>query len=124
VELKFHDAAASALEGALARGDRRLGRVIELAWRKGCRLDAWSEHFRADLWAEAFREAGLDPAFYAERARGADEVLPWDHISAGAGREFLWRERGKALAGEPSADCPSKPGSPECAGCGACPPVA
>ncbi len=123
VDLKFHDAGPSALEGAVARGDRRLGKVIELAWRKGCRLDGWSEHFRGDLWAEAFKEAGLDPAFYAERERGADEALPWDHVSAGAGREFLARERARSLAGETSADCPSKPGSPECAGCGACPPL-
>jgi radical SAM family uncharacterized protein len=122
VELKFHDAAQSALEGALARGDRRMGRAIELAWRKGCRLDGWSEHFRPDLWAEGFREAGLDPAFYAGRERGGDEVLPWDHVSAGVSREFLRKERERSHAGQPSGDCPSKPGSPECAGCGACPP--
>ncbi|HOX07196.1 MAG TPA: TIGR03960 family B12-binding radical SAM protein [Planctomycetota bacterium] len=123
VELKFHDAAPSCLEGAIARGDRRMGRVIELAWRKGCRLDGWSEHFRADLWAEAFREAGVDPAFYAERARDPGERLPWDHISAGAGRDFLLAERAKSLEARTSVDCPSKPGSPDCAGCGACPPV-
>ena len=123
VTMKFHDVQQSALEGVISRGDRRAGRAIELAWRKGCRLDGWNEHFRPTLWAAAFKEAGLDPAFYSARARAADERLPWDHISAGASREFLWKEREKALAGLPSADCPSKPGSAECAGCGACPPT-
>lgn len=107
----------------MARGDRRLGRVIERAWRAGCRLDGWSEHFRAPLWAESFRAERLDPGFYAERARALDEVLPWSHISQGVGGDFLLAERERALAAESSPECPSAPGSASCAGCGACPPV-
>jgi hypothetical protein len=109
------------LEGALARGDRRLGRVVERAWRGGARLDGWSEHFRAELWTEAFRAEGLDPAFYAERRRAPDEALPWDHVSQGVGREHLAAERDRALAGEVTADCPADPGAPGCPRCGACP---
>ena len=126
--LKFHDIEQSRLEGAMARGDRRLADVIETAWRAGCRLDGWSEHFRPDLWTEAFKSAGLDPAFFAERARPLDEVLPWDHISQGVGRDFLAAERERALAGEATPECPAPlappaaPGAPECTGCGACPP--
>jgi radical SAM family uncharacterized protein len=121
VKVKFHDVPQSMLEGALARGDRRLGRVIERAWRAGARLDGWSEHFRKDLWEEAFRAEGLDPAFYAERGRELDEVLPWGHISGGAGRDFLAAERQRALAAEPTPDCPGRPGAPGCTACGACP---
>jgi radical SAM family uncharacterized protein len=121
--LKFHDVPPSMLEGALARGDRRLGRVVERAWRSGARLDAWGEHFREDLWREAFAAEELDPAFYAERRRELDEVLPWSHISQGVSEEFLRAERERALSGEPTPDCPVDPGSENCAGCGACPPA-
>jgi radical SAM family uncharacterized protein len=121
--LKFHDVPQSMLEGALARGDRRLGAVVEHAWRAGARLDGWSEHFRADLWEEAFRAEQLSPAFYAERERDLDEVLPWDHISQGVRKSFLAAERQRALAGEVTPECPSEPGAENCAGCGACPAV-
>jgi radical SAM superfamily enzyme YgiQ (UPF0313 family) len=123
-ELRFHGVGQSLLEGALARGDRRLGAVIARAWRSGARLDGWSEHFRPELWSEAFRAEGLDPAFYAQRERPTDEVLPWDHVSAGTGREHLAAERARALAGELTADCPTDPGADSCPGCGACPPAA
>jgi radical SAM family uncharacterized protein len=121
VKLKFHDVGPSMLEGVMARGDRRLGAVIERAWRAGARLDAWSEHFREDLWQEALAAEKLDPDFYTSRPRGLDEVLPWDHISQGTSRDFLAAERGRALAGEETPDCPAEPGAENCTGCGACP---
>ena len=65
----------------LARGDRRLGRVLEAAFRKGARLDAWSDYFDLGRWLEAFEECGLDPEFYACRERSREEILPWSMIS-------------------------------------------
>ncbi len=114
IDLSWHDIAASRLEAALARGDRRLGTVIEQAWRAGARFDAWEEEFRPELWWEAFAAAGLDPAFYANRLRRRDEILPWEHISCGVSKRFLWQEYRRALRGEATPDCRQHP----CAGCG------
>ncbi|MFH1549419.1 MAG: TIGR03960 family B12-binding radical SAM protein [Planctomycetota bacterium] len=83
VNLKFHKAERSFLEGVFARGDRRLGDVLLRAWRKGCKLDGWDEHFDYQKWTAAFAEAGLDPFNYACRERAPDEVLPWARIAGG-----------------------------------------
>ena len=89
IKLKFHHMERSLLEGAFARGDRRLSRVIEVAHRDGARFDAWDECFDYDRYVAAFRECGLDPAFYAQRVRAAEEPLPWDHL-AGDKRAALY----------------------------------
>lgn len=86
-------------------GDRRMADVLYRAWELGCLLDGWTEHFHYDLWLQAFADCGLDPAFYAHRQRGMDEVLPWDHIDAGISKNFLQREYQKALKGETTVDC-------------------
>lgn len=117
IRLKFHNPERSILEGVLARGDRRLGEVIYLAWRLGCKLDAWDEHFHFDRWQEAFREAGLDINFYLSRRRSPEEVLPWGHISTGVRKGFFEMEQEKALQGVTTPDCFSE----ECTDCGACP---
>jgi len=119
--LKFHDIAPSMLEGVVARGDRRVGRVIERAFRSGCRLDGWGEHFRNDLWKEAFAAEKLDPDLYTARQRRTDEVLPWSHISQGVSPGFLAREHRRALAGETTPDCPAERGAEGCTECEACP---
>jgi len=93
VQFKFHFIERSILEGVIARGDRRLADVIEAAWRSGARFDGWNEHFRYDLWTKAFAGCGIDPAFFAHRARDPSELLPWDHIGAHHSRETLWKER-------------------------------
>lgn len=115
-KLKWHDAKLSWLEGVFARGDRQLAKVIECAWKKGCRFDAWTEHFRFDLWMQAFDECGLSPQFYANRERSYHEILPWTHINCGVSKEFLWSEHQKALGNEKTADCRSAP----CTECGVC----
>ncbi|MBN2445414.1 MAG: TIGR03960 family B12-binding radical SAM protein [Phycisphaerae bacterium] len=91
VKIRTHDARASVLEAVLSRGDRRLGKVILAAWRHGARFDGWSECFDNQHWLAAYDETGVDPTFYAHRERPLDELLPWDHIGAHLGRDFLER---------------------------------
>jgi len=100
-------------EAALARGDRRLGRVIQRAWAQGARFDAWGEHFRPDIWREAFASLELDQESYALRGRPYEENLPWDHLSVGVTKSFLWDEYQRGLSGEVSPDCRER-----CLGCG------
>ncbi|MCD6358515.1 MAG: TIGR03960 family B12-binding radical SAM protein [Dehalococcoidia bacterium] len=95
----------SLLEATLARGDRRLGKVIYHAWRQGCVFDSWSECFRYDKWAEAFAAHGLEPSFYANRERQPDEILPWSHIDVGVSEYFLKREYQRALDTIETPDC-------------------
>ncbi len=115
VRFKWHDAPLSQIEGVFARGDRRLGAVLERAVELGCRLDGWHEHFRYDLWKQALADCGLDPLWYL-RERQLDEILPWDHIDAGLDREFLLRERTASRTEQATADCRTGP----CSQCGVC----
>jgi radical SAM family uncharacterized protein len=117
IAFRWHDPRMSFLEAVLARGDRRLGAVLALAWRLGCRLDGWAECFRFDLWEEAFVRSGIDPAAYAGRRYAYADLLPWDHIDPGVKKDFLVREHRRALKGEPTPDC--REGA--CTGCGLCP---
>ena len=81
VTLKYRDAETSLLEGIFTRGDRRLGAVLEMAFRRGCRFDAWTEHLRFDTWLETLRELGVDPERYlSEHDTGLDQ--PWDVIQS------------------------------------------
>ncbi len=105
IRLQWHDLPSGRLEAVLARGDRRLFQVLETAWKNGQTFTAWSDHYDDAVWQAAFSEAGLDPAFYAGRARDQSEVLPWDHIDIGVRRGFLWREYEKALQGELTPEC-------------------
>ena len=114
VTYNWHDSDTSFLEAVLARGDRRLGKVLETAWRKGAKLDAWEEYFSLERWMEAFDECGLDPHFYANRVREKDEVMPWSMISSGVTEAYLWRELQQARAGVTTPDCRT-----HCNGCGA-----
>ena len=114
VTYNWHDGQTSFIEAVLARGDRRLGNVLEAVWRKGGHLDAWEEYFSLDRWQEAFEECGVDPAFYAYRRREKDEIMPWDMISSGVTRHYLWREYENAMAGVTTPDCRT-----HCNGCGA-----
>lgn len=114
VTYNWHDSDTSFLEAVLARGDRRMGKVLETAWRKGAKLDAWEEYFSLERWMEAFDECGLDPHFYANRVREKDEVMPWSMISSGVTEAYLWRELQQARAGVTTPDCRT-----HCNGCGA-----
>ncbi len=114
ITVKYHDSVTSRLEGALARGDRRLCAVIEDAWRMGAKLDGWDEHFSIQRWTDAAEKHGVDFDFYACRSRDYEEILPWDHLDYGISKSFLMREHEKALSGLPTPNCRQ-----QCAGCGA-----
>lgn len=116
ITFQYHDAKTSVVEAVFARGDRRLGKALLLAWQKGARFDGWTDCFSYDRWLEALEEAGLDKDFYAGRDRQKDEVFPWEHIQPAVARGFLWREWEKAQAQQLTHDCRRS----SCTGCGVC----
>ena len=114
VVYNWHDAETSLIEAVLSRGDRRVADVIESVWKDGGRLEAWSDFFSYERWLNAFQLHDLDPAFYAQRERNTDEVLPWDMINTGVTKRHLLREREMAYAAALSPDCRK-----QCSACGA-----
>lgn len=116
IRIKFHNAERSILEGIFARGDRRLGKVIYMAWQDGCKFDAWEEHFKFQKWLDAFHKAGIDWNFYVHRQRNEEEVFPWDHINCGVVKPFLMEENRKSLNREFTVDCRTD----NCPDCGSC----
>ena len=110
----YHSPDLSRLEAVFARGDRRLGLVIETAVKNGARLDGWDEYFNYAKWYDAFRQCGIEEDFYTTRGYGEDETLPWDTIDVGVSKAFLKRERRRAYEGQVTPDCRHG-----CAGCGA-----
>lgn len=114
IKYNWHEADASVMEGILARGDRRLSRVIRKVYEKGSFYDAWGEYYDHSRWLETLDECGLSAAFYTHRQRSLDEILPWDFIDCGVTKAFLIREWEKALREEISENCKEK-----CQGCGA-----
>jgi radical SAM family uncharacterized protein len=97
VRVKQHDIECSLLEGVLTRGDRRIAPALLEAWRRGCRLDGWSECFQPHIWWQTFAELGIDTAWYSQRTRPMNEVLPWDHVNVKKGREYLEKEQTRSL---------------------------
>ena len=114
IEYNYHAPDLSRLEAVFARGDRRLGPVIEAAVSKGAKLDGWDEYFNYSYWFDALNECGIDPDFYTTRGYGEDEILPWDTIDVGVRKCFLMRERHRAYEAKITPDCREG-----CAGCGA-----
>ena len=114
VVYNWHDADTSVVEAVLSRGDRRLGPVLEEVWRNGGRLEAWTDYFSFQRWMDAIDKHGLSVGFYAERARGVDEILPWDMIDVGVRKDHLKREREKCYTSTLSPDCRH-----QCSACGA-----
>ena len=109
-----HDAKVSRIEAVLARGDRRLADALELACQEGFCFDAWTEYFDYDKWLSVLERTGADPAFYANRKFGNDEVLPWDIIDCGVSKEFFLREQAKAYGETTTPNCRE-----HCSACGA-----
>jgi radical SAM family uncharacterized protein len=116
LEIRWHDPAATAAEGVVSRGDRRIGAVLERVWRDGGTFQEWSECFSLDRWESALAAEGLDLERTALRARTKDETLPWAHLSAGLHPDFLWDDYVASLRAEGLEDCRWTP----CYDCGAC----
>ena len=114
IEYNWHAADLSCLEAALARGDRRLGAVLEEAVKRGARLDGWDEYFSYQTWLDSFAACGIDPNFYTVRGYEENELLPWETISDGVSTAYLKRERERAYRSETTPDCRS-----QCSACGA-----
>ena len=116
IQVRWSRTDQALLEAVLARGDRRVARAVETAWRNGAAMDGWEEYFDWKIWEQAFTQEELDPGWYAARTRDTSEVLPWEHILCGVSKEFLLAEFRKALAGEVTPDCREA----GCLACGAC----
>ena len=114
IEYNYHTPDISRLEAVTARGDRRLGPVIEEAAKNGAKLDGWDEYFNYQIWLDAFKTCGVDPDFYTVRGYGEDEKLPWDIIDVGVTKKYLLREKKRAYEGVVTPDCRHG-----CSGCGA-----
>lgn len=114
LKYNWHDAEVTVLEGVFARGDRRIGQVIEEAYRLGCLYDSWTETFDNEKWIQAFENTGIDPEFYTLRERETSELLPWDFIEIGVTKKFLEREWQRAKDGVVTPNCREG-----CSGCGA-----
>jgi radical SAM family uncharacterized protein len=120
IGIRYHDGKPGIIEGILSRGDRRVGNVIETAWKNGARFDGWSEHFSFDRWMEsanyALENTGVDVDWYTTREREYTEVLPWDHLDSGLDSEWLWEDWQDALSEVAVDDCRWTP----CFDCGVC----
>ena len=114
IKYHHHDARVSHIEAVLALGDRRLSKALLLAHERGFGFDAWDEYFDAEAWMKVFADSDIDTAFYANRRRADDEVLPWDIIDVGVTKEFLLREKKKAYEEKTTPSCRE-----QCSGCGA-----
>ncbi|GAA0240838.1 TIGR03960 family B12-binding radical SAM protein [Metaclostridioides mangenotii] len=105
IKYNYHDSSTSLMEAVVARGDRKIGKVIYDAFKIGAKFDGWSEYFKLDIWKEAMEKNDLSIDFYANRDRNYDEVFPWDHIDVGVDKDFLIRENDKAKLDEITPDC-------------------
>jgi radical SAM family uncharacterized protein len=114
IKYNWHEVELTMLEGVLARGDRRVGKIVYDAYKAGCLYDSWSEYFKYDAWMSAFEKNGMDPLFYTSRERDLEEILPWDFIDVGVTKEFLVREYKRAVGEKVTPNCRQA-----CANCGA-----
>lgn len=114
VKVNYHEPAVSSIEGILARGDRKVSKLIVQAHKNGAKFDGWSESFKYDAWLKALEETGLSREFYANRERSYDEILPWDHISIGVSKRFFKEEMERAKKELETPNCRQK-----CSMCGA-----
>lgn len=114
VKVNYHEPTVSSIEGILARGDRKVAKLIVKAWENGAKFDGWTESFKYDAWLKALEQTGLDRTFYANRQRNYDEILPWDHISIGVSKRFFIEEMEKAKQSTVTPNCRQK-----CSMCGA-----
>lgn len=114
VKVNYHEPTVSSIEGILARGDRKVAKLIVKAWENGAKFDGWTESFKYNAWLKALEQTGLSREFYANRERSYDEILPWDHISIGVSKRFFIEEMEKAKNEAITPNCRQ-----DCSMCGA-----
>jgi radical SAM superfamily enzyme YgiQ (UPF0313 family) len=114
IRYSWHEAKVSRIEAVFARGDRRLSKALIQAYNDGCFFDGWDEYFSLDKWLEAFEKCKVDPAFYANRLRDYNEIMPWDHLDYCISKEFLIAENEKASKAQTTPHCRR-----QCSNCGA-----
>ena len=114
MKYNWHEADVSVIEGLLARGDRKVSKVVLNAYNHGCLYDAWGDSFVNEKWMKAIEEAGIDLSFYTTRERDMDELFPWDFINTGVTKNFLKKEWERAKKEEVTPNCRML-----CQGCGA-----
>lgn len=114
IRYNYHDAYLSVLEGVIARGDRRVSKLIIRAWELGARFDGWTDLFKPELWEQAFKDTGISIDFYSTRQRSTDEILPWDHLDIGVSKAFFKRELENSRNEKVTLNCRA-----DCSGCGA-----
>ena len=114
IKFNWHEPEISVLEAVLAKGDRRLSKVIYRAWELGCKFDSWGEFFKFDVWMKAFEDCNIDYKYYAERQIDLEETLPWEHVNIFVTKDFLKKEYQNAMDEKVTSNCRQK-----CAGCGA-----
>ncbi len=124
IGFRYHDGKPGIVEGLLSRGDRRVGRIIEAAWRDGGRFDGWSEHFSFDRWVaaceSALAEVPVDLDWFTIREREYSEVLPWDHLDSGLDRDWLWEDWQDSINPDEAVEVDDCRWTP-CFDCGVCP---
>lgn len=116
VTFQYHDAKTGVIEALIARGDRKIGKVIYNAWKTGSRFDGWSDYFDFENWCQAAKDAQIDIDFYTSRQRTQEEIFPWEHVSPGVEKKYLQQEWKKAQEGQLTKDCRRT----NCQGCGVC----
>lgn len=116
LKLNWTDPQETLMEAWLSRGDRRIGKVIFEAWKRGAKFDAWHDQFNFTAWQEAFQFCGLNPDFYTHRPRTLDEIFPWDHVSTGVRKSYLLQEYQRSQQGLTREDCRN-----QCYACGILP---
>ncbi|RMD92236.1 MAG: DUF2344 domain-containing protein, partial [Calditrichaeota bacterium] len=104
LRFKYHDVDHSWLEAIFSRGDRRLSKAIELAYRRGCRFDAWSEQLKIEVWRQVFEDLQMDTEIWLKDVP-LYAPLPWDHLDTRVKKEFLIRELKRALRGKFTPAC-------------------
>ena len=75
------------IQGVLARGDRRLGKVLA-----ACALDRGSKSFKSEM-----KRAGLDMDDCNYRERKFEDYLPWSHLDMGLRNGYLEQEWQRAV---------------------------
>ena len=75
------------IQGVLARGDRRLGRVLA-----ACALDRGCKSFKSEM-----KKAGLDMDDCNYRERKFEDYLPWSHLDMGLRNGYLEQEWQRAV---------------------------